>query len=265
MKKVNKLLVMTLAMVMCMSVFTACGKKEKKAENTFILGLDDSFPPMGFVDENQNIVGFDIDVAKEVCKRLGYTLKLQPISWTAKETELNSKNIDCIWNGLSVSPERQEKFLLSDCYMKNNQVAVVLAGSECTKLEDLAGKKVVCQNSSTASDAIDAMPDFKKSLEEVVYVADNVQAMLDLETKGSEAVIMDEVVARYYMEKESNKDKFKILDGVLSEEEYAIAFRKDDKELCDKVNKTLKEMAKDGKLAEISNKWFAKDITIISK
>ena len=257
----KKILAIILLGTMMISMLTACNKK--KDENTFVLGLDDSFPPMGFVDENQKIVGFDIDVATEVCKRLGYELKLQPISWEAKEQELNTKNIDCIWNGLSVNPERKEAMLLSNSYMKNNQVAVVLATSEYTRIEDLAGKTVVAQNGSTACDALDANASFKNSLKEVVLVSDNVKAMLDLEIGGSDAVIMDEVVARYYMEKDGNKGKFKVLDGVLAEEEYAIAFRKEDTELCKKVNDTLKAMAEDGKLAEISKKWFGKDITTI--
>ncbi len=257
----KKILAILLLSVMVLGVLSGC--KKDKDEKTFILGLDDSFPPMGFVNEKQEIVGFDIDVAREVCKRLDFELKLQPISWEAKEQELNTKNIDCIWNGLSVNPERKEAMLLSNSYMKNNQVAVVLASSSFTKLEDLAGKKVIAQNGSTACDAIDANTTFKSSLGEVILVSDNVKAMLDLEIGGSDAVIMDEVVARYYMEKDGNKGKFKVLDGVLAEEEYAIAFRKDDTELCNKVNDTLKAMAEDGTLAEISKRWFGKDITTI--
>jgi len=240
--------------------------KEKIECSKFIVALDMIHEKIDVaIDENQKIVGFDIDVATEVCKRLGYELELKPISWTAKEMELNTKSIDCIWNGLSRSPEREEAMLLSDSYMKNNQVAVVLASSDMTKLADLAGKKVVVQSGSTANDAVEADADFKNSLGELISVSDNVQAMLDLETKGSDAVVMDEVVARYYMEKEGNKGKFKLLEGVLAEEEYAIAFRKGDTELCKAVNDTLKAMAADGKLAEIAKKWFGEDITIIGK
>jgi len=264
--KMRRTIALLLVLVMCAGVFAACSKKKSDSDTKkFVLGLDDSFPPMGFKDENQKIVGFDIDVATEVCKRLGYELELKPISWTAKEMELNTKSIDCIWNGLSRSPEREEAMLLSDSYMKNNQVAVVLASSDMTKLADLAGKKVVVQSGSTANDAVEADADFKNSLGELISVSDNVQAMLDLETKGSDAVVMDEVVARYYMEKEGNKGKFKLLEGVLAEEEYAIAFRKGDTELCKAVNDTLKAMAADGKLAEIAKKWFGEDITIIGK
>lgn len=274
MRNMKKIFALLLCLAMTMTMFTACGssddeKKTTADENnaaakttrTFVLGLDDSFPPMGYRDDDNEIVGFDIDTAREVCKRLNWELKLQPINWDAKEQELNTKNIDCIWNGMSISPERKEQMLLSDSYMQNNQVAVVLADSEMTKLEDLAGKKVVAQNGSTASEAIDDNKEFKDSLDEVVLLADNVQAMLDLATSGSDAVIMDEVVARYYMTK--HEGEYKLLEGVLAEEEYAIGFRKDDTETCNAVNQTLKEMAEDGTLAEIAKKWFGEDLTTV--
>jgi polar amino acid transport system substrate-binding protein len=232
-----------------------------QAKGKLILGLDASFPPMGFKDDNQEIVGFDIDVAKEVCKRMGIELVLQPISWDAKELELSTKNIDCIWNGMSYNEERAQTMTLSETYMKNTQVAVVLATSDVNTLADLAGKTVVIQNGSTASDAMDSNEEFKSSLKDLVKVDDNVQALLDLKVSGSDAVVMDEVVARYYAEKEAGT--YKVLDETLADEEYVIGFRKGEAALCAEVEKYLKEMAADGTLAEISTTWFGKDITTI--
>lgn len=232
-----------------------------KAKGKLILGLDDSFPPMGFQDDNQEIVGFDIDVAKEVCKRMGVELVLQPISWDAKEVELSTKNIDCIWNGMTKNAERDKSMTLSIPYMENTQVAVVLADSPINTLKDLAGKTVVIQNGSTASDAIDANEEFKNSLKELVKVDNNVQALLDLKTSGSDSVVMDEVVARYYTEKEAGT--YKILDETLADEEYVIGFRKGDVSLCNEIEKYLKEMDEDGTLAAISETWLGKDITTI--
>ncbi|MFV0344384.1 MAG: amino acid ABC transporter substrate-binding protein [Anaerocolumna sp.] len=232
-----------------------------KAKGKLILGLDDSFPPMGFQDDNQEIVGFDIDVAKEVCKRMGVELVLQPISWDAKEVELSTKNIDCIWNGMTKNAERDKSMTLSISYMENTQVAVVLANSPINTLKDLAGKTVVIQNGSTASDAIDANEEFKNSLKELVKVDNNVQALLDLKTSGSDSVVMDEVVARYYTEKEAGT--YKILDETLADEEYVIGFRKGDVSLCNEIEKYLKEMNEDGTLAAISETWLGKDITTI--
>jgi polar amino acid transport system substrate-binding protein len=232
-----------------------------KAKGKLVLGLDDAFPPMGFTDDQKQIVGFDIDLAKEVTKRMGVELVLQPISWEAKEAELSTKNIDCIWNGLSYNEERAQTMTLSAPYMKNKQVAVVLADSSVNTLADLAGKTVVIQNGSTASDAMDANEEFKNSLKELIKVDDNVQALLDLKTSGSDAVVMDEVVARYYTEKEQGT--YKVLDESLADEDYVVGFRKGDLTLCAEVEKYLKEMAEDGTLAKISNTWFGTDITTI--
>ena len=120
------------------------------SKGTFILGLDDSFPPMGFRNENNEIVGFDIDVAKEVCKRLNVELVIQPISWNAKEQELNSGNVDCIWNGMSITEERKQAMLLSDSYMKNRMVFITKQDSNLKTLEDLKNKKVGVQSGSSA-------------------------------------------------------------------------------------------------------------------
>jgi polar amino acid transport system substrate-binding protein len=233
-----------------------------KAKGQLILGLDDSFPPMGFEDDKGEIVGFDIDVAKEVAKRMGVELVLQPISWDAKEIELSTKNIDCIWNGMTYTDERAETMTLSIPYMKNRQVAVVLASSDVNTLADLAGKVVVIQNGSTASDAMDSNEEFKNSLQELVLVDNNVQALLDLKVASSDSVVMDEVVARYYTEKEA--DTYKILEETLSDEEYVVGFRKGDESLCAEVEKHLKDMAVDGTLKSISETWFGTDLTTVS-
>lgn len=234
-----------------------------KEKGEFVLGLDAGFPPMGFTDENGNITGFDIDVAEEVFSRLGVTLKLQPIIWDANVQELNSGNIDCIWNGFTINEDRNKKVLFTKPYMRNLQVLLVPEDSEFSKLSDFEGKRLGLQAGSSAIDALDSAKDFKSKLKEVVFYDDNMAALLDLEKGGVDVVLLDEIVARYYM---TAKDKgYKILDEDLAEEEYGIGFRKGDKKLMEKVQKTLEEMAEDGKLAEISTKWFDKDITTIGK
>lgn len=232
-----------------------------KEKGVLILGLDDAFPPMGFKNEDLEIVGFDIDVAKEVCKRMGVELKLQPISWDAKEQELATRNIDCIWNGMSYNKDRAKTMTLSVTYMKNTQVAVVLADSSINTLDDLAGKTVVIQNGSTAADAMDANPDFTNSLKKLVKVDDNIQALMDLKVAGSDAVVMDEVVARYYAHQEEGV--YRVLDEVLADEEYVIGFRKGENALCEEIERHLSEMKADGTLVTIANTWFGKDITTI--
>lgn len=231
-------------------------------KKTLVLGLDDSFPPMGFRNENNEIVGFDIDVAKEVSKRLGVELVLQPISWTAKEQELNSYNIDCIWNGMSINEERKQAMSLSIPYLENSMSFVTKTDSSINKLEDLKGKKIGVQSGSTAEEILQEA-EIYSDLAEVVSYTDNITAFMDLEINQIDSVFLDNVVANYYIT--SNNKPYKVLEEGLAEEEYAIGFRKQDVELCDKVNEILLEMKQDGSLAEISTRWFGEDITIVKE
>lgn len=169
-----------------------------KDKGEFVLGLDDSFPPMGYRDADNNIVGFDIDVAREVCSRMGVTLKLQPIDWDSKVSELDGGMVDCLWNGFTTNPEREGQMLMSEPYMTNRQVIVVPKGSSIKTLADLKGKTLTLQGGSTAADALEAHPEVKDSLKEAAEVKNNVLALYDLGNGSSDAVLMDEIVARYY-------------------------------------------------------------------
>lgn len=235
-----------------------------KAKGEFVLGLDTSLPPMGFMDEDQNVVGYDIDLAQEVCKRMGVKLKIQPINWDAKDQELNTKNIDCIWNGYTANPDRLANNQCTSTYMKNTQVAVVLADSEYETLEDLAGKVVEVQKGSTAVAALDENPEFKNSLKDKtpILIGDNVKALMDLGL-GCDAVVMDEVVARYYTEKKAGE--YRILDTTLAEEDYVIGFRKGEVALSQEVENQLKAMVEDGTMAAIDKKWFGTDVSTINQ
>ncbi|NLC84910.1 MAG: amino acid ABC transporter substrate-binding protein [Ruminococcaceae bacterium] len=225
------------------------------------MGLDDSFPPMGYRNDKNEIVGFDIDLATEVTKRMGVALKLQPIDWAQKFSELNSGLIDCIWNGYTLDEERKRETNVTDPYLKNRQVVVVRNDSTYQTLADLKGKRLGVQAASSATSALDSATDFKASLKEVVEFKENVTALLDLEAKGTDALLIDEIVAGYYIT--SQNKPFRILDESLAAEEYGIGFRKNDQSLRDEVQKQLKAMAADGTLATISTKWFGKDITTI--
>ena len=229
-----------------------------------IVGLDDSFPPMGYRDKDNKIVGFDVDLAKETCKRMGIKAKFQPVSWESKEQELSSKNIDCIWNGFGITPEREKVLTFTEPYMSNPQIFVVLADSGIKTEADLKGKVVAAQSGSTAYATIDKDTKLKDSFKEFVGVEDNVKALMDLGVGGSDAVAMDTVVARYYMTKDPGKYSI-IEDTTILDEEMGVGFRKGDNALCKKVEDTLKEMQKDGTLAKISKKWFGEDLTTIGK
>jgi polar amino acid transport system substrate-binding protein len=228
-------------------------------KGSLILGLDEEFPPMGFRDDTGEIVGFDIDVAREACARLGVELVLQPIDWDAKELELDTKNIDCIWNGFSVNPARQEAHELSIPYLENDMALVVRSGEGIASPADLAGKSVAVQAGSSAMDAYSASEAMASTT--LVEVDDNVRALLELETLAVDAVLMDDVAARYYITK--NGKSFAILDETLASERYAVGFRKGEVALKDAVDAALRELEADGTLAEIAVKWFGSDTTIV--
>lgn len=255
----KKILAIFFAFVAAFSLMSCTNKKS----NQFVLGLDDSFPPLGFRNENNEIVGYDIDLAKEVAKRLGKELVCQPIDWAAKEMELNTGKIDCIWNGFTMNEERCSKMAFTKAYLNNAQVVVVRSDSGFKTLADLKGKTVGVQAESSAVDAINDTPDFKESLSAIIEFKENVTAFNDLEIGNLDAVVMDFVVANYSIT-QSKKD-FMVLSETLANEEYGIAFRKTEPELRDKVQTILEEMEADGTVEQISTKWFGKNISVISK
>ena len=257
-----------LLLVVSLLLFAGCAKEKSTADlslqkvlakKTLVLGLDDAFPPMGFRNENNEIVGFDIDVAREVCKRLRIELVPQPIDWNAKEQELNTGKIDCIWNGFTITPARQEQLNFTEPYVGNAQVLVVKADVPIAKLSELAGKQVGLQAGSSAADALDAATEFKATLAKVVEFKDNLTALMDLEARGVDAVVMDLLVANDNIARSGKA--YRILEERLAPEEYGVGFRKGDQALRDAVQTQLSAMAKDGALAEIAVRWFGADIT----
>ena len=231
-------------------------------EDTFVVGFDQDFPPMGFVGDDGEFTGFDLELAAEAAKRMGKEVVYQPIAWDAKDMELESGTIDCIWNGFTMTG-REDSYTWSERYMENNQVFVVKADSGIATKADLAGKVVDVQTDSSAEAAINEDQELKDSFGELITVADYNTAFMDLESGAVDAIAMDDVVASYQIEQ--RKADFIVLDETLAAEEYGIGFKLGNEELRDQVQDVLKEMAADGTLAEISNKWFGKDITTIGK
>lgn len=172
-----------------------------KDKGYFILGLDDSFPPMGFLDEDNEIKGYDIDLAKEVAKRMGVELKIQPIDWNSKEFELNSGKIDCIWNGMSITDERLEEMFFAKPYINNRQIIIVAENSGINSKDDLKGKVVGLQEGSSALNAVNADP-IKDEFESISQYPNNVDVYNDLKAGRIDAMVVDEVVGRYIIEKD---------------------------------------------------------------
>ncbi|NTW70924.1 MAG: amino acid ABC transporter substrate-binding protein [Eubacteriaceae bacterium] len=254
------------ALLLVMFLLAGCSsaKSDKWSEieerGTIIVGLDDTFVPMGFRDSNGDLTGFDVELAKEAVKRIGLEVKFQPINWDLKETELSTGNIDLIWNGYTMTDERKEKVNFTKPYLDNQQVIVVLSGSAVKTKTDLKGKAVATQTGSSSYDAIvaeGADADFKDG--EIVLFETYNDAFMDLEAGRVDAVVADEILARYYIA-ERGVEKYTVLAENFGQEEYGVGVRLEDKTLLDKLNTVLDEMKADGTAAEISKKWFGENI-----
>ena len=194
-----------------------------------VIGLDDSFPPMGFRDDKAQLVGFDIDLAREAAKRLGAEVEFKPIDWNAKEAELTGKRVDALWNGLTITEERKQNIAFTAPYMENHQIIVVKGDSPIKTKADLAGKLVGVQDGSSAVDAITKDEATAKTFKDLKKYGDNVTALMDLTTGRVEAVVLDEVVGRYYTAKKPGE--YAVLDENFGTEEYGVGVRKDDTDL----------------------------------
>ena len=230
-------------------------------KTTFTVGFDQDFPPMGFVGDDGEFTGFDLELAAEAAKRMGKEIKYQPISWDAKDMELTSGNIDCIWNGFSIQG-REDKYTWSKPYMKNDQVFVVKSDSSIDSIEDLAGKTVEVQTDSSAEAALKENTELANTFSKLQTVADYNTGFMDLEMGGVDAIAMDSVVANYQITKRGGNG-FTVLDTPLSSEEYGIGFKLGNETLKNEVQKALEDMKADGTMKTISEKWFGKDVTTL--
>lgn len=267
----------TFAILLLTGVFTGCGQKpvtspeqtaqpvadtswdDIKAKGKFVMGLDIAFPPMGFKDADGAIVGVDVDLATAVADELGVSVELRPIDWKMKETELNTGKIDVIWNGYTITDERRNKVLFSEPYLENRQVVLVKKGSDIKSKEDMKSGKVGAQSGSTAVDAIEADEEYAEALMPLLMsYDDNNSILLDLDAGRVKSIVLDEVVAKYYMSKAEGK--YELLDEDFGGEEYGIGFRKEDKAFAKALTDALVALKDAGKIQEISDKWFGDDI-----
>ena len=239
--------------------------EEKKEGDTLTVGFDQDFPPMGFVGDDGEYTGFDLELAQEVCDRNGWKYNPEPIAWDSKDALLKSGEIDCIWNGFTMNG-REDDYTFSVPYVDNSQVIVVAENSGIEQLSDLAGKTVGVQAASAALDLLQsedeggqkALADTFGSLNEF---ADYNTAFTELQAGALDALAIDVGVAKYQLN--SRGEGFKILDETLNTEQYAIGFKKGNQELCDIVNKDLQELANEGKVAELAEKYEIADMVTL--
>ncbi len=246
---------------------TEDSKDKENSDKQFIVGFDAEYPPYGYKDDNGEYVGFDLDLAQEVCARNGWELVKQPIDWDSKDMELNSGSIDCIWNGFTMTG-REDDYTWSKPYVDNSIVVVVKEGSGIEKKEDLAGKVVAVQADSSGLAALTDEEDNEENLKlaasfsDLQQVADYNTAFMNLEAGAVDAIVVDIGVADYQLE---SRTGFVMLDDKIRTEQYAVGFKLGNEELRDQVQTTLDEMVKDGTFDDIAKKWDLSDMVCLGK
>lgn len=246
---------------------TEDSKDKENSDKQFIVGFDAEYPPYGYKDDNGEYVGFDLDLAQEVCARNGWELVKQPIDWDSKDMELNSGSIDCIWNGFTMTG-REDDYTWSKPYVDNSIVVVVKEGSGIEKKEDLAGKVIAVQADSSGLAALTDEEDNEENLKlaasfsDLQQVADYNTAFMNLEAGAVDAIVVDIGVADYQLE---SRTGFVMLDDKIRTEQYAVGFKLGNEELRDQVQSTLDEMVKDDTFDDIAKKWDLSEMVCLGK
>ena len=234
-----------------------------------VIGLDDSFVPMGFREKSGKLVGYDVDLARAVFKQYGIKVDFQPIDWSMKETELRNGTIDLLWNGYSVTPERAKKVAFSRSYLQNQQVLVTKKSYGVKTFADMKGKTLGVQNGSTGQNELNAQPkllkDFIKGKTPVLYDT-FPNAFIDLNVNRIQGLLMDKVYAEYYIRHQKNRKDFKVIVNPNFEvDDFAVGLRKGDKTLKKKIDQGLGRLQKSGQLEKINDKWFGTSSNYLGK
>lgn len=269
--KISKLIITLLSFLLILTGCASGGKDKPQKDNwndfenqkTIVIGFDNTFVPMGFQDKSGKNIGFDIDLANEVFKKYNIKVQWQAINWDLKETELKNGNIDLIWNGYSKTSEREKTVLFSDEYMINEQVIVTKKSKNIVNKEQLKDKVLGAQNGSSGYDSFNSNPEILKSIvknnDAPQYESFN-EALIDLENDRIDALLIDRVYANYYLKQQNKLQDYNIINAGFEGDSFAVGARKADTTLVEKVNEAFKELYKEGKFQEISNKWFGEDV-----
>jgi len=269
--KISKLIITLLSFLLILTGCASGGKDKPQKDNwndfenqkTIVIGFDNTFVPMGFQDKSGKNIGFDIDLANEVFKKYNIKVQWQAINWDLKETELKNGNIDLIWNGYSKTSEREKTVLFSDEYMINEQVIVTKKSKNIVNKDQLKDKVLGAQNGSSGYDSFNSNPEILKRIvknnDATQYESFN-EALIDLENDRIDALLIDRVYANYYLKQQNKLQDYNIINAGFEGDSFAVGARKADTTLVKKVNEAFKELYKEGKFQEISNKWFGEDV-----
>ncbi|HES7922755.1 TPA: amino acid ABC transporter substrate-binding protein [Streptococcus pyogenes] len=232
-------------------------------QKSITVGFDNTFVPMGYKDESGKCKGFDIDLAKEVFHQYGLKVNFQAINWDMKEAELNNGKIDVIWNGYSITKERQDKVAFTDSYMRNEQIIVVKKRSDIKTISDMKHKVLGAQSASSGYDALLRTPkmlkDFIKNKDANQYET-FTQAFIDLKSDRIDGILIDKVYANYYLAKEGQLENYRMIPTTFENEAFSVGLRKEDKTLQAKINRAFRVLYQNGKFQAISEKWFGDDV-----
>lgn len=269
--KISKLIITLLSFLLILTGCASGGKDKPQKDNwndfenqkTIVIGFDNTFVPMGFQDKSGKNIGFDIDLANEVFKKYNIKVQWQAINWELKETELKNGNIDLIWNGYSKTSEREKTVLFSDEYMINEQVIVTKKSKNIVNKDQLKDKVLGAQTGSSGYDSFNSNPEILKRIvknnDATQYESFN-EALIDLENDRIDALLIDRVYANYYLKQQNKLQDYNIINAGFEGDSFAVGARKADTTLVKKVNEAFKELYKEGKFQEISNKWFGEDV-----
>ncbi|MHC1770212.1 MAG: amino acid ABC transporter substrate-binding protein [Flexilinea sp.] len=260
MKKNASLSIAILLIAVVLFSFTAVSADGK---TSLVVGFDQDFPPYGFIGEDGEFTGYDLDMAAAAAELLGMEVVYQPIAWDAKDMELDSGTIDCIWNGFTING-REDKYEWTEAYKDAGQVILVKADSGIETFDDLSGKIVSVQTDSAALEALESedFAELTASFADLVVVGQYNAAFMDLEAGAVDAIAMDIDVAYYQIE--GKEADYKILDEMLQAEQYGVGFKLGNTELRDKVQGALEELVENGTFAEISEEWFGYDSCVLN-
>ncbi len=267
--KIKKIAAMLLAGIMSVGL-CSCSSDNTSSESgdwayiadkgTFVAGIT-LFQPMNYYDDNGELTGFETEFTKAVCEKLGVEAVFQEIEWEQKELELNSKAIDAIWNGLTVTEERKENMAFSESYVRNKQVVVINTknADKYTDIASMAGASCIAESGSAGEAAIQA----DSVLSQNDYIAASAQkdVLLELKSGTSDIGVIDYVMAIASVGEGTDYSDLMIVDGIeLTPEEYAVGLRKGDTETVEKINSAIDELVADGTLKALAEKYGLADV-----
>ena len=243
----KKLLAIILAAVMMITVASAA------LADTFIMGIDPEYPPFSYMGDNGEYTGFDVEICKAACDLLGWDFEIFGVNWDEKLIQLDAGECDCVWSGMTILDSMKEAgYVLSAPYFENGQVVVVKADSGIASTADLAGKLVAVQLGTSGEAMLNEdLVDLKATFADVVTCQSFLNCFAELGGGAVDAVFVDMPVAKAWV---AENEGFVILDEVLGEEQYGIAFRSSDAELCAQMEGAVAQLVENGTYADIASK-----------